>query len=43
MLGSALAGNHHTQTFDFDETCLIKGVEILARIALEVNGGAGTE
>ena len=43
MLGSALAGNHHTQTFDFDETCLIKGVEILARIALEVDGGAGTE
>lgn len=36
MLGSTLAGNHHTQTFDFEETCLIKGVEILARIALEV-------
>ncbi len=35
MLGSKLAGNHHTQTFDFDETCLIKGVEILARLALE--------
>lgn len=37
MLGSKLAGNHHTQTFDFDETCLIKGVEILSRLALEVD------
>ncbi|MCX7788898.1 MAG: amidohydrolase [Spirochaetes bacterium] len=35
MLGSNLSGNHHTKTFDFDESCLIKGVEILARLALE--------
>lgn len=36
LLGSDLQGNHHTERFDFDESVLIKGVESLARIALEI-------
>lgn len=36
MLGSELKGSHHTVKFDFDESILIKGVEMLALIALEL-------
>ncbi len=37
MLGSDLIGNHHSPNFDIDESILIKGVEILALIALELS------
>lgn len=36
MLGSDLAGNHHTKSFDFDESVLIQGVKFLAVTALEL-------
>jgi len=35
LLGSELAGSHHSPGFDFNEEILIKGVEILALVALE--------
>jgi len=37
MLGSNLKGNHHTSNFDFDESVLIKGIEILSLIALDLD------
>jgi len=36
MLGSKLGGNHHTSTFDFDESILIQGVKLLTLAALEL-------
>jgi aminobenzoyl-glutamate utilization protein A len=36
VLGSDMKGNHHAPDFDIDESVLIKGVEILALIAIEL-------
>ena len=38
LLGSDLVGNHHSPQFDFDESVLGRGVEILALLALELGG-----
>jgi len=38
MLGSNLAGNHHTGRFDFDESILVKGVHFLFLVVLDILG-----
>jgi aminobenzoyl-glutamate utilization protein A len=32
LLGSDIAAGHHNQYFDFDETCLSTGVEVLTNL-----------
>ncbi len=39
LLGSELAGNHHSTAFDFDESILANGVKILALTALDLLEG----
>ncbi len=37
LLGADLAAGHHNSAFDFDETVLSKGVEVLTRLILSLN------
>lgn len=37
LLGSRLKGNHHSASFDFEESILVNGTKILALIAFELN------
>ncbi|WP_461211278.1 amidohydrolase [Desulfocurvus sp. DL9XJH121] len=38
FLGAELAAGHHNSYFDFDEACLVPGVEFLAAMVLDVLG-----
>ncbi|MBE0497270.1 MAG: amidohydrolase, partial [Campylobacterales bacterium] len=38
MIGAKLDAGHHNQGFDFDETCLVTGVDLFLRAAYELNG-----
>lgn len=38
MLGTKLAAGHHSKSFDFNEDCLVTGVDIFLRTAYELNG-----
>lgn len=37
MLGTKLAAGHHNECFDFDEGCLLAGVDIFLRLAYQTN------
>ncbi|MGG7074187.1 amidohydrolase [Campylobacter sp. 9BO] len=38
MIGTKLCAGHHNAKFDFDEDCLVSGVDIFLRCAFELNG-----
>ena len=38
MIGAPLAAGHHNGCFDFDENCLVTGVDLFLRSAYELNG-----
>jgi len=38
MIGTELAAGHHNKSFDFNEECLVTGVDIFLRSAYELNG-----
>ncbi|WP_169764073.1 amidohydrolase [Campylobacter mucosalis] len=38
MIGTTLAAGHHNEKFDFDEECLVGGVDIFLRSAYKLNG-----
>lgn len=38
MIGTSLAAGHHNAKFDFDEECLITGVDLFLRAAYKLNG-----
>lgn len=38
MIGAKLEAGHHNQGFDFDEACLVTGVDLFLRAAYELNG-----
>ncbi len=37
MIGTKLAAGHHNQCFDFDESCLVTGVDLFLRSAYHLN------
>ncbi|VEJ09945.1 amidohydrolase [Actinobacillus delphinicola] len=38
MIGTHLAAGHHNERFDFDEDCLLSGLDIVLRLAQRLNG-----
>ncbi|MBR8464257.1 amidohydrolase [Campylobacter sp. faydin G-24] len=38
MIGTSLAAGHHNYKFDFDENCLVTGVDLFLRCAYKLNG-----
>ena len=38
MIGTNLKAGHHNSKFDFDEECLVAGVDIYLRAAYKLNG-----
>ena len=38
MIGTNLKAGHHNSKFDFDEDCLVAGVDIYLRAAYKLNG-----
>lgn len=37
MIGTNLAAGHHNKSFDFDENCLVSGLDIFYRLAFKLN------
>lgn len=38
MIGTELVAGHHNKSFDFNEDCLVAGVDVFLRTAYELNG-----
>ena len=38
QVGTDRAAGHHSDRFDFDETCLGRALELLARLAVRIGG-----